>query len=204
MKQPKYKVGDTVCIYQKSEPGEWTDVWTRSMDYYIGKSGVVTNIRLQGDIYAYTIDVDGYYEYPETSLALRGRDQGIDYSELPVDTVQEYNKRKADKGKLLFSLLTRGLALPIRAVAAVLTYGAQKYEPESWKCVPDAARRYEDALDRHLNAWKAGESFDEESGLHHMAHIACNALFLMWFIMHEKVNQGVDFFAYKEVKKHEG
>ncbi len=121
-----------------------------------------------------------------------------------MESVNEYDKRKADKGKLLFSLLTRGLALPLRAVAAVLTYGAQKYEPESWKAVPDAARRYEDAMDRHLNQWKAGEQFDEESGLHHMAHIACNALFLLWFIITHKDSKGVDFFAYKEVKKHAG
>lgn len=90
---------------------------------------------------------------------------------------------KFDGGKLLFSCLTRGLAYPLKAVAAVLTYGAQKYAADSWQTVPDAERRYEDALDRHLNAWKMGEKFDEESGLHHLAHAACNALFLLWFQM---------------------
>jgi len=88
---------------------------------------------------------------------------------------------KHDGGKLRFSLLTRGLALPLRAVAAVLTYGAAKYAANSWQNVPEARERYEDALDRHMNAWKAGESHDDESGLHHLAHIACNALFLLWF-----------------------
>lgn len=88
---------------------------------------------------------------------------------------------KYDTGKLLFRALTRGLALPLRAVAAVLTYGAIKYKEDSWQHVPDAKARYESALDRHLNAWKAGEECDEESGLPHLAHAACNALFLLWF-----------------------
>lgn len=88
---------------------------------------------------------------------------------------------KYDGGKLLFRALTRGLALPLRAVAAVLTYGALKYKEDSWQHVPDGKARYESALDRHLNAWKAGEKCDDESGLPHLAHAACNALFLLWF-----------------------
>lgn len=88
---------------------------------------------------------------------------------------------KYDSGKLLFSCLTRGLALPLRAVAAVLTYGAQKYKRDSWQTVPNAKERYEDALDRHLNAWKSGEQRDEESGMLHLAHAACNVLFILWF-----------------------
>ena len=97
---------------------------------------------------------------------------------------------KFDGGKLLFSLLTRGLALPLKSVVAVLTYGAAKYDAESWKDVPDAKRRYEDALDRHLNAWKAGETHDDESGLHHLAHAACNILFIMHFEMNRNVRLG--------------
>ena len=93
---------------------------------------------------------------------------------------------KYDGGKLLFRPLTRGLALPLRLVAAVLTYGAQKYAEDSWQQVPDGAKRYEDAMDRHLNEWKAGEDLDKESGLLHLGHIACNALFLCWFKMAEQ------------------
>lgn len=90
---------------------------------------------------------------------------------------------KFDSGKLLFSTLTRGLALPLRAVAEVLTYGAKKYARNSWQTVPNAKVRYEDALDRHLNEWRSGKSHDEESGLHHLAHAACNVLFLLYFEM---------------------
>lgn len=106
---------------------------------------------------------------------------------------------KYDGGKLQFSLLTRSLALPLRAVAAVLSYGALKYKAESWQHVPEARRRYEDALDRHLNAWKAGESHDEESGLHHLAHAACNTLFLLWFTMQD--DKGPKYFTFNNPKK---
>lgn len=106
---------------------------------------------------------------------------------------------KYDGGKLLFSLLTRSLALPLRSVVAVLTYGAQKYAPESWQHVPDARRRYEDALDRHLNAWRCGENFDDESGLHHLSHAACNVLFLLWFAMQD--DPKASYISYKAIDK---
>lgn len=86
---------------------------------------------------------------------------------------------KYDTGKLRFSLLTRGMANALRSIAAVLSYGAIKYKPDSWKSVPDAQERYEDALDRHTNAWKAGEQSDPESGLSHLTHMAVNTLFLL-------------------------
>lgn len=92
---------------------------------------------------------------------------------------------KFDSGKLRFSLLTRGLAISLRRVAEVLTYGANKYSANSWQSVPNAKERYEDALDRHLNSWKLGEIRDPESGLPHLAHIATNALFLLWFYKDE-------------------
>lgn len=88
---------------------------------------------------------------------------------------------KYDRGKVLFRPLTRGLARSLHEVARVLTFGANKYAEDSWQTVPNAAVRYENALDRHLNAWKLGESYDPESGLHHLAHAACNVLFILWF-----------------------
>lgn len=87
---------------------------------------------------------------------------------------------KFDQGKLLFRPLMRGLALPLTAIAAVLSYGAQKYSEDSWQQVPDALRRYEDANYRHMMARNAGEIYDDESGLPHRAHEACNTLFLIW------------------------
>jgi hypothetical protein len=60
----------------------------------------------------------------------------------------------------------------------VLTAGAQKYSRDNWKKVPGASRRYFDALQRHVWAWKRGEKLDEDDGLHHLAHAICCLAFL--------------------------
>lgn len=65
--------------------------------------------------------------------------------------------------------------------AKVLTMGAMKYAEDNWKLNTDI-KRYIGALERHLNEIKKGELFDDESGLQHTAHIACNAMFLHYMI----------------------
>lgn len=74
--------------------------------------------------------------------------------------------------------------LPFEAleeVAKVLTYGAAKYTDNGWQKVENAERRYLAALLRHLAARERGEKFDAESGLLHAAHMAADALFILWF-----------------------
>lgn len=78
-------------------------------------------------------------------------------------------------GKLRLDLLPVDA---IRAFAEVMSYGAQKYAEYNWAkgdkwSVPLAS------LERHLLLWKGGEDRDSESGLPHMAHIICNAAFLI-------------------------
>lgn len=89
---------------------------------------------------------------------------------------------KADNGKLKWSLL------PFREledVVKVLDMGAKKYCADNWKNCDDTSR-YTDALLRHLNSYMQGDKYDKESGLNHMAHIICNALFLAYFDKEEK------------------
>lgn len=83
--------------------------------------------------------------------------------------------RKFDGGKLQYGLFP---PLALKTVVDVLTFGAEKYEPDNWKHVPDAKRRYFDAAQRHLWAWKEGEQIDPESGKHHLAHALCCLTFL--------------------------
>ena len=83
--------------------------------------------------------------------------------------------RKFDGGKPMYGLLP---PRALRATVDVLTFGAQKYEIDNWKFVEDSERRYFDAAQRHLWAWKEGESTDRESGLHHLAHAICCLMFL--------------------------
>lgn len=66
----------------------------------------------------------------------------------------------------------------IFAVTAIREYGTSKYhDPENWKRVEP--QRYRDAAYRHWLAYLSGEKVDEESGLPHLWHLACNIAFLI-------------------------
>ncbi len=83
--------------------------------------------------------------------------------------------RKFDAGKAEYGLIPPNA---LHEMVKVLTVGAQKYDRENWKKVPDRKRRYFDALERHIWAWKRGEENDPDDGLHHLAHAACCVFFL--------------------------
>lgn len=62
--------------------------------------------------------------------------------------------------------------LPFRAleeVAAVMKFGAVKYEDHNWRHGMKLTRLLAAAL-RHIFAWARGIDNDEESGLSHLAH----------------------------------
>lgn len=77
----------------------------------------------------------------------------------------------------------QGCGAGLAGVVSVLTFGASKYAPNSWQTVENGQTRYMDALYRHLNsiATEGLRSKDAESGLLHIYHVACNALFLCYF-----------------------
>ena len=82
---------------------------------------------------------------------------------------------KADSGKPRPTLVPVCL---IHAVTAVREYGTEKYgDPENWQQVEP--QRYRDALYRHWLAYLDGDKCDEESGLPHLWHVACNVAFLI-------------------------
>lgn len=82
---------------------------------------------------------------------------------------------KFDNGKLQYSLIPPSAT---KALAEVLTFGAQKYAPNNWMLVEDGETRYLDALYRHLEAFRSGETHDPESLLHHLSHALTNVAFL--------------------------
>jgi hypothetical protein len=67
-------------------------------------------------------------------------------------------------------------------LAMVYTRGAQKYAPHNWLRGMDWSKCFA-SMQRHAAAWHAGEDFDKESGQHHMAHVAWNALALLTYQM---------------------
>ena len=82
---------------------------------------------------------------------------------------------KKDAGKPRLTLVPTQI---IEDIAYVRMYGVEKYkDPDNWKRVE--VERYRDALFRHLLAYlNDPHGVDEESGLPHLSHVACNVAFL--------------------------
>ena len=82
---------------------------------------------------------------------------------------------KHDGGKPRLDLVPPEL---IEAVGIVMTHGAEKYGEASYRNVEPI--RYRAALMRHICKWlKDPHGKDEDSGLPHLWHIACNVAFLL-------------------------
>jgi hypothetical protein len=67
-------------------------------------------------------------------------------------------------------------------VAWVLTYGAEKYDDDNWRDLPNAEKRLMGAALRHIAKDQAGKRLNtDERDLPHLAQAACNILMLLWF-----------------------
>ena len=87
----------------------------------------------------------------------------------------EKYKVKADEGKTRLDLVPPSI---VWAVGKVMTYGVEKYYEGSWREVDP--KRYKAALLRHLMHYLENPTGrDDESGLYHISHIACNVAFLI-------------------------
>ena len=84
--------------------------------------------------------------------------------------------KKYDQGKLRWDLLPIAAT---REIVRVLTFGADKYGAENWCEVDEWRRRYYAAALRHLTSWYEGEKYDQETGIHHLAHAGCCLVFLL-------------------------
>ena len=108
------------------------------------------------------------------------KDYVFPYGGIPVEPATGglggNQQAKADQGKPNPSLVPVAL---IEGVMAVREYGNQKYhDPDNWKQVEP--ERYHQAMLRHiLAAWNDPYKIDPESGLPHIAHVACNIAFLL-------------------------
>lgn len=92
---------------------------------------------------------------------------------------------KYNEGKVQLSLITPAF---LHDLARVREFGAAKYAPWDW-VHGRAWTDYYDAAQRHLNQWLSGEDLDPESRLPHLAHAACNLMFLSEFA---RSGRGVD------------
>lgn len=90
---------------------------------------------------------------------------------------------KADKGKYRPTIVPMQI---IKDIAQVREYGLKKYkEEDNWRRVE--VRRYIDAIVRHyIEMLYDPFSKDDESGIEHYKHIACNVAFLCELMNGEK------------------
>jgi hypothetical protein len=66
----------------------------------------------------------------------------------------------------------------VHYTAYALTYGEIKYAAHNWRNGFKWSSLI-DSASRHFEAFKEGQDFDEESGLPHIALLACNIAFLV-------------------------
>lgn len=90
-----------------------------------------------------------------------------------------------DSGKLRYDLIP---VEPLRELAEVYTKGAEKYAPNNW-CKGMSWSRMLASCMRHFEAFRGGESHDQESGCHHLAQVAWGCLGLIEF---EKTHPELD------------
>lgn len=77
----------------------------------------------------------------------------------------------------------------LNELAKVYTYGTQKYDDDNWWKGLKWKRDVFGCITRHIWKWMRGEKYDDESGVHHLAHAAWNCFALMSY---ERHNIGID------------
>jgi len=89
---------------------------------------------------------------------------------------------RKNEGKLKWSLVPMKALEPL---VRVLMFGAKKYDDHNWK----KGLKYTETLEsmqRHMNSFADGVDKDEESGIEHVGHIMCNAMFLSYMYLFRK------------------
>lgn len=97
----------------------------------------------------------------------------------------EGGAQKKDAGKLPVARGVLGyFPHALAQVAAVSDFGAQKYDWDGWRDVPNAVQRYSDGLARHLLDHLGGCMYnDKDGGLPHIAQVAWNALAVLELLL---------------------
>lgn len=106
-----------------------------------------------------------------------------------MDSARRYNE-----GKPRYSLLDKDF---LEEFTKVMTYGYNKYttKDEQGNIISTGRDNWRlglswsdtiDSMMRHLAEFRDRKLYDDESGLHHMAHIACNAMFLHYYSKHKR------------------
>lgn len=112
-------------------------------------------------------------QYPLEAVRMMG------YEIIEDDQPEINQEAKSDGGKPRPSLVPPAL---IDGVMRIREFGTARYgDPNNWRKVD--ADRYHDALLRHILAmWEDWGAVDQDSGMPHLWHAACNIAFLMQYM----------------------
>jgi hypothetical protein len=112
----------------------------------------------------------------------------IETKDTDLDKKKQPNTESAlryNEGKLQWSYVHFKSLEPM---VRVLEFGALKYAPKNWMKPMDTTKILE-SMQRHLAALFDGEEYDPESGISHMGHIQCNALFYNYHKERERLEK---------------
>jgi hypothetical protein len=134
--------------------------------------------RLEVDLVSY--DFEAYDSYDAKSPFLNSNLEGRVWKTLSTGVFRDPDEQPAgalryDAGKPRYDLIPSDA---LEELAKVYAHGCKKYAEDNWTKGMDW-RRCLGSLLRHAFAWARGEDLDPESKLHHMAHVAWNALTLV-------------------------
>ena len=101
---------------------------------------------------------------------------------------------KYDNGKPNLAVVFGGFPKALKDIGHIGTFGAHKYLPYSWKTVDNLQERYMSALMRHVLEILDKNEFDDETGRHHLGHIAWNAMALL----EDKFDNNIEYNSYNE------
>ena len=88
----------------------------------------------------------------------------------------------------------------LQELCKIYEFGTNKYGEGNWKHVDNGYNRFKNALMRHF---LSGRKYDLETGALESAHVAYNALMVLWFELNEVQNDNTwriwrDFRTYKQ------
>ena len=72
----------------------------------------------------------------------------------------------------------------IEDIVKVYTAGSIKYGDNNWQNLDNGYQRYKAAMLRHLLEYEKGNTIDEDTGCHHLAQVAWNAIAMLWISKH--------------------
>lgn len=86
-----------------------------------------------------------------------------------------------EKPKLADMLFCFQEVLP--ELCKIYEFGTNKYGESNWKKVENGENRFKNALIRHF---LSNKKYDDETGVLETAHVAYNALMVLWFELQER------------------